>query len=419
MVGRGAWCVALLSLAFLKEYPHDREGPPITPDEAAQVLWGLKPSAPGIDQVSAPMMRIIAAWEVDTWIMWVIQQNNWRADLAAGRYDLVLLRILEMRLPKGKLAQLVEAARPIGMEPLRMRIEQLLCAQEVRKAQMDGRITLPPTQHAYTPGTSCGTEHRLNQNCQLDAARRRVPIAMYKEDKIDAFGSIDHAKLGQDMLDRGIDPPTVYRTITFWAMAQIFVITAVGITAAYSQDHAAVQGDLVAQLVYLLYVVPAWTAAEALGCGYRMPITGGPDLHVPMAVRERLLGNAPSKGAFIVIAWRMDRGKLAPRRQRAELTDQGALAVWYGAIRGHMPATSCRQLHGQIAEGTTNHMTMVDTPPEKQLIDLAITAAAPIPGTADDPQLQAMQEAGMPRAPPWAPGKLQRAARTNFIDEAQ
>eukprot|EP00660_Eupelagonema_oceanica_P015957 gene15957-21217_t len=45
-------------------------------------LWGLNPSAPGIDNISAPMMRLIAAWDQHLWLLWIAQQNHWREDIA-------------------------------------------------------------------------------------------------------------------------------------------------------------------------------------------------------------------------------------------------------------------------------------------------------------------------------------------------
>jgi hypothetical protein len=176
-----------------------------------------------------------------------MHQNEWRRDLAAGRYDAILLYILEMRLPKGKPQLLVEACRPVGMEPIRMRLEQLLCARQFRMGMVEGDIVLPPTQCAYQPGVSAGTAQRMNQNCDLDARHRELPIARYCEDKGDAFGRIRHATLAADLLQRGVRSDIVYRLVTYWSMALIFVITAVGLTAAYSSDHAAVQGDMVAQ----------------------------------------------------------------------------------------------------------------------------------------------------------------------------
>eukprot|EP00662_Eupelagonemidae_sp_cell21_P005835 gene5835-37465_t len=59
------------ALEFIRDYPHDRLGEPITADQAAECLWGLKASAPSTDQISAPMMRLIAAWEPDIWMQWV------------------------------------------------------------------------------------------------------------------------------------------------------------------------------------------------------------------------------------------------------------------------------------------------------------------------------------------------------------
>eukprot|EP00665_Eupelagonemidae_sp_cell47_P011725 gene11724-5481_t len=155
------------------------------------------------------------------------------------------------------------------MEPIRMRLEQLSCARHFRSGMAEGDIVLPPTQCAYQPGMSTGTAQRINANCDLDAIQRHLPIAKYSEDKGDAFGSIRHKKIAEDLLERGVPSDAVYRMITFWAMAQVFVITAAGLTAAYSQDFAAIQGDMVAQLVFLLYVLPAYEAVARLEVGHQ------------------------------------------------------------------------------------------------------------------------------------------------------
>eukprot|EP00662_Eupelagonemidae_sp_cell21_P000868 gene868-22721_t len=167
-------------------------------------------------------------------------------------------------------------------------------------------------------------------NCWWDAAQRRSPLCMYLEDKIDAFGSIRHAVVGQDMLDCGLPPDAVYRCIAFWSKAKIHIITAMGITAGYSQDFAGIQGDLFVQLVFLKYAAPTWEAAETLGMGYPLHITGRGVIRVPMSLfsddttmleneeqrlqtlvtaggmstRTRLLGSEPSKGHFLGVKWR-------------------------------------------------------------------------------------------------------------------
>eukprot|EP00662_Eupelagonemidae_sp_cell21_P033290 gene33290-62093_t len=81
--------------------------------DAEDLLWTLKPSAPGIDQISAPMLRVLASWAPSIWRRWVVVQNQWRAELGAMQYCLAMLRELEMRLPKTKKKQMVmEASRP-------------------------------------------------------------------------------------------------------------------------------------------------------------------------------------------------------------------------------------------------------------------------------------------------------------------
>eukprot|EP00660_Eupelagonema_oceanica_P007435 gene7435-13279_t len=62
------------ALQFLKEFPGDRLGPPLTPQEASNRLWGLNPSAPGIDNISAPMMRQVAAWDPQLWLLWMLHE---------------------------------------------------------------------------------------------------------------------------------------------------------------------------------------------------------------------------------------------------------------------------------------------------------------------------------------------------------
>eukprot|EP00665_Eupelagonemidae_sp_cell47_P002217 gene2216-2094_t len=425
------------TMRFLRDYPGDRLGPELDTQAATRLLWGLNSSAPGVDQISARMLRHLEAWAPETWCLWVAQQNHWRRDLARGYYDPVLLWVLEMRLPKGKKQLLVEACRPVGMEPIRIRMEQLLCARHFRSGMAEGDIRLPPTQCAYQPGVSAGTAQRINSNIDLDAIHRHLPVARYSEDKSDAFGRIRHAKIAEDLLSRGVPSDVVYRLVIFWSMALIFVITAAGLTAPYTQDHAAVQGDMVAQLVYLLYVLPAYEAVAAQNVGYRYRLTGYPELHIPMlsysddnlvithlarhlarcvraagaALAPRLLTNSPLKGAALAYVWRVVRGEHRPASQRFELFDQGVLVpiytlrshipylgfelcilvgagwsvkriraaiqrVWYGALRGHMRADTCRTVHQQCVIGTVNHLAQVNPPPRSQLAELDTLAGA-------------------------------------------
>eukprot|EP00660_Eupelagonema_oceanica_P007352 gene7352-12754_t len=70
------------ALQFLNEFPGDRLGRPLTSHEAGERLWGLNPSAPGLDNISAPMMRLVATWDPHLWLLWIAQQNHWREDLA-------------------------------------------------------------------------------------------------------------------------------------------------------------------------------------------------------------------------------------------------------------------------------------------------------------------------------------------------
>eukprot|EP00660_Eupelagonema_oceanica_P001860 gene1860-19182_t len=63
------------ALRFLREFPGDKLGPPLSPPTAADRLWGLNPSAPGADNISAPMLRLLAAWDPQLWLLWVAQQN--------------------------------------------------------------------------------------------------------------------------------------------------------------------------------------------------------------------------------------------------------------------------------------------------------------------------------------------------------
>eukprot|EP00666_Eupelagonemidae_sp_cell4sb_P000251 gene251-20742_t len=302
----------------------------------------------------------------------------------------------------------------------------------------EGDIRLPPTQCAYQPGVSAGTAQRINSNIDLDAIHRHLPVARYSEDKSDAFGRIRHAQIAEDLLTRGVPSDVVYRLVIFWALALIFVITSAGLTAPYTQDHAAVQGDMVAQLVYLLYVLPAYEAVESQGVGYRYRLPGYPELHIPMlcysddslvlthiaehlarcirvagaALAPRLLTNSPLKGAGLAIIWRRRDGRLQPASRRFELLDQGVLVpiytlrshipylgfemcilvglawavqriraaiqrVWYGAIRGHMRADTCRTVHQQCVIGTVNHLAQVNPPPRNKLAELdAMTGAS-------------------------------------------
>eukprot|EP00660_Eupelagonema_oceanica_P007747 gene7747-10946_t len=58
------------ALRFLADFPGDKIGPQLTAAEAADRLWGLNPSAPGVDNISAPMMRLVAAWDQQLWLLW-------------------------------------------------------------------------------------------------------------------------------------------------------------------------------------------------------------------------------------------------------------------------------------------------------------------------------------------------------------
>ena len=50
---------------------------------------------------------------------------------------------------------------------------------------------------------------------------------------------------------------------------------------------------------------------------------------------------------------------------------------------------------------------------------LTLVAAAPLPGEPDDPQLQRLEQLGMPRVPSWRPGRVSRVGGRVFIDESQ
>eukprot|EP00660_Eupelagonema_oceanica_P013273 gene13273-8484_t len=72
------------TLSFLRNFEGDRVGIPLSARDASSLLWGLNCSAPGVDQVSARMLRHLEAWATDTWLMWIAKQNQWRRDLAEG-----------------------------------------------------------------------------------------------------------------------------------------------------------------------------------------------------------------------------------------------------------------------------------------------------------------------------------------------
>eukprot|EP00665_Eupelagonemidae_sp_cell47_P000668 gene668-4223_t len=263
------------------------------------------------------------------------------------------------------------------------------------------------------------------------------------------------------------------------------------------------------------------------------------------ALIPRLLTNTPPKGAAIAIIWRREEGVLRARSHQFELWDQGVLVplftlrshvsylgfelcilvgygwpikrirtaiqkAWYGALRNHMRAITCRTVHEQIVIGTVNHLAQVNPPPpvllgeldakvtgsykrkcswatrhsgaavraanggrfasishcatahhtasmlcdlnsrlfparattREQLIhayahpleagteysllrrnlarlQLTLVAVAPLGGRRDDPQLQRLEELGMPRAPPWRPPLLERVPALVHIDESQ
>eukprot|EP00665_Eupelagonemidae_sp_cell47_P011503 gene11504-2667_t len=120
---------------------------------------------------------------------------------------------------------------------------------------------------------------------------------------------------------------------------------------------------MVAQLVYLLYVQPAYAAVEKEGVGYQYALTGYPTLRIPSicysddnlnithpfahlarcvraardALAGRLLYNKPLAGAAIAIVWRRRKdGDVQPASERFELYDQGVLVPVY-TLRSHIP----------------------------------------------------------------------------------
>eukprot|EP00660_Eupelagonema_oceanica_P012806 gene12806-1130_t len=87
--------------AYLRKFEGDRVGPPLDLRTASSLLWGLNSSAPGVDQISARMLRHLEAWAPDIWRMWVAMQNKWRRDLAAQVYEEVLIgEVLRGRPPR-------------------------------------------------------------------------------------------------------------------------------------------------------------------------------------------------------------------------------------------------------------------------------------------------------------------------------
>eukprot|EP00665_Eupelagonemidae_sp_cell47_P010454 gene10454-2512_t len=126
------------TMAALRDFPGDRQGPPLTVSEATNAIFAMKSSAPGVSGISSVMLQTLAAWAPRTWSMWVRMQNKWRGDLARFRFVALLFRVLEMRLSKGKKQNIMEAQRPVGMEPERMRLEQKLGSDELNAAPSRG-----------------------------------------------------------------------------------------------------------------------------------------------------------------------------------------------------------------------------------------------------------------------------------------
>eukprot|EP00660_Eupelagonema_oceanica_P005300 gene5300-735_t len=62
---------------FLRNFPGDRVGAPLDVRTASSLLWGLNSSAPGVDQISARMLRHLEAWAPEVWLMWIAMQNRW------------------------------------------------------------------------------------------------------------------------------------------------------------------------------------------------------------------------------------------------------------------------------------------------------------------------------------------------------
>eukprot|EP00661_Eupelagonemidae_sp_cell13_P005701 gene5701-2975_t len=204
-----------------------------------------------------------------------------------------------------------------------------------------------------------------------------------------------------------------------------------GLTAAYSNDHAGVQGDVVAQLLYLAYVYKGYEAIANLGVGYCAEIEGQPDMCVPVisfsddgtctaegpagmqaatdasnnALRPRLLTNDPGKGKVLDLTFHCVQGRWVPRSQRTGIIDQGFTVptvtlrehvrnlgfewlvftghgwtlrslkevvrrVWRGMLRMHMLATTCRHVHLQMVMGTGNHFALVNPPPPVRLREI-------------------------------------------------
>eukprot|EP00666_Eupelagonemidae_sp_cell4sb_P007597 gene7597-11016_t len=255
------------------------------------------------------------------------------------------------------------------MEPERMRLEQLLAYRELRAGVVAGRVPVSPTNCAYQPGVSHGTAHRLNQACQLDARRRLKELfipralvhiqAMAKTktgdiSRVSVFSDGQCvAVVAQDLLRFGMRPDVAFRTVVFWAFALIHTITAAGLTAAYTEDHAGIQGDMFAQLMYLVYVYAGYEAGRALGIGYEIALHGQPSIQIPMisfsddnailantllnltriataerrALRPRLLTNDPGKEGVLGLVWRKVDGVWRPRTLGADalqIKDQGS-----------------------------------------------------------------------------------------------
>eukprot|EP00665_Eupelagonemidae_sp_cell47_P006233 gene6233-5267_t len=160
-------------------------------------------------------------------------------------------------------------------------------------------------------GVTYGTAHRFNQAIQLDARRHLKDLFILMEDKADAFGP-------------------------------------------YECDHAAIQGDRLAQMIYLVYVCGAADAAHATNAGYRLALLGQPSMQVPTisfsddnscfaetlrnirsimaasarVLRPRLLTNDPAKEGELGLTWRRVGGEPRPRAlgpAQLQLRDQGSL----------------------------------------------------------------------------------------------
>jgi len=237
------------------------------------------------------------------------------------------------------------------------------------------------------------------------------------------------------MLRYGIPGPVVYRTIVIWAHANIHVIVANAITSAYTQDRSAIQGDVAAQLLYVVYTYPAYERMRDLHVGYNVSLTGYrlcvPDVEfsddtTPVAeilgnlkrlsqvgadaLLPRLLVSDPSKGNILAVGWRKCADVWQPRSMRVEVVEQGiripvltlrnharnlglelyvfvgsAFAVrrlrkavkmvWAGAIRGHMLMSTASTVHSQVCIGIAHHFAMCSPPPAQQLraIDASVS----------------------------------------------